>query len=294
MLVMSACSKRSSSHVMLIQEDPIPRPLFRQELGGSTTMMPSTDMSQPFLLASNSISSSSSSPSSSSYGFSFSMIQNSFYGEQEMPNYQSQMVSDHQPPWSYRPPPHEQLFNQKQQSTINQLQFKNNAPFWNASAATMGETSHGSYSSFSSELPVTSGGPVEEIKKTSGEVSLKKPRMETAQPSLPAFKVRKEKLGDRITALQQLVSPFGKTDTASVLHEAIEYIKFLHDQVNALSTPYLKNGHPMQKQQNSEKSNYQDLRSRGLCLVPIASTYPVSSESTSHELWTPAFGRVYR
>jgi hypothetical protein len=80
--------------------------------------------------------------------------------------------------------------------------------------------------------------------------------------------VRKEKLGDRITALQQLVSPFGKvsfwifllfsnstltiaslcfvirlkahpmvmysylfqTDTASVLHEAIEYIKFLHDQ----------------------------------------------------------------
>uniref|UniRef100_A0ACD5W204 Uncharacterized protein n=1 Tax=Avena sativa TaxID=4498 RepID=A0ACD5W204_AVESA len=58
----------------------------------------------------------------------------------------------------------------------------------------------------------------------------KRPRIEAPSP-LPTFKVRKEKLGDRITALQQLVSPFGKTDTASVLHEANEYIKFLHDQV---------------------------------------------------------------
>uniref|UniRef100_A0ACD6AJ49 Uncharacterized protein n=1 Tax=Avena sativa TaxID=4498 RepID=A0ACD6AJ49_AVESA len=60
---------------------------------------------------------------------------------------------------------------------------------------------------------------------------LKKKRTETQPSQLPTFKVRKEKLGDRVTALQQLVSPFGKTDTASVLHETIEYIKFLHDQV---------------------------------------------------------------
>ncbi|XP_062180729.1 transcription factor bHLH123-like isoform X2 [Phragmites australis] len=76
----------------------------------------------------------------------------------------------------------------------------------------------------------------------------KKTRIET--PShLPTFKVRKEKLGDRITALQQLVSPFGKTDTASVLHEAIEYIKLLHDQVASLSSPYLRCGRPVKLQQ---------------------------------------------
>ncbi|KAH6781622.1 Prolyl oligopeptidase family protein [Perilla frutescens var. frutescens] len=43
--------------------------------------------------------------------------------------------------------------------------------------------------------------------------------------------LRKEKLGDRIKALHQLVSPFGKTDTASFLLEAIGYIRFLHGQI---------------------------------------------------------------
>ncbi|PNX62362.1 transcription factor bHLH68-like protein, partial [Trifolium pratense] len=52
--------------------------------------------------------------------------------------------------------------------------------------------------------------------------------------------VRKEKLGDRITALHQLVSPFGRTDTASVLSEAIGYIKFLHGQIELLDDTGLK------------------------------------------------------
>jgi hypothetical protein len=33
-----------------------------------------------------------------------------------------------------------------------------------------------------------------------------------------AMQVRKEKLGDRITALQQLVSPFGKVQVLSVIN----------------------------------------------------------------------------
>jgi len=33
----------------------------------------------------------------------------------------------------------------------------------------------------------------------------------------------------------------------------------------------------------------QDLKSKGLCLVPISSTFPVATEATSAELWTPTF-----
>ncbi|MFS8026009.1 putative transcription factor bHLH family [Helianthus anomalus] len=100
------------------------------------------------------------------------------------------------------------------------------------------------------------------------------------------FQVRKEKLGDRITALQQLVSPFGKTDTASVLHEAIEYIKLLHDQVNVLSASYMKGvTKPLQPIHDKVKDGHkQDLRSLGLCLVPVSSTFPIATG-----FWTPSY-----
>ncbi|KAL8144550.1 hypothetical protein V2J09_017582 [Rumex salicifolius] len=132
---------------------------------------------------------------------------------------------------------------------------------------------------------------------STGGTTNKRSRNE-ASSALPPFKVRKEKMGDRITALQQLVSPFGKTDTASVLSEAIEYIKFLHEQVNVLSTPYLKSGASLQHQQTSDKSKdpegpRQDLRSRGLCLVPVSSTFPVAHETTV-DFWTPTFGGTFR
>ncbi|KAK8592308.1 hypothetical protein V6N13_062894 [Hibiscus sabdariffa] len=127
-------------------------------------------------------------------------------------------------------------------------------------------------------------------RKEAGEPAFKRPKLEALSP-LPTFKVRKEKLGDRITALQQLVSPFGKTDTASVLHEAIEYIKFLHDQVNVLNTPYMKQAAASQLKDPAEPK--QDLRSRGLCLVPMSSTFPVANETTT-DFWTPAFGGTLR
>ncbi|CAL9048542.1 unnamed protein product [Musa banksii] len=105
-----------------------------------------------------------------------------------------------------------------------------------------------------------------------------KPRFEQ-HSSFSPFKVRKEKMGDRIAALQQLVAPFGKTDTASVLMEAIGYIKFLLDQVEKLSLPYLRpsgNKRPrtMQEASNEERDEMgkRDLRSRGLCLVPLSRT----------------------
>ncbi|KAJ8514008.1 hypothetical protein OPV22_004442 [Ensete ventricosum] len=119
----------------------------------------------------------------------------------------------------------------------------------------------------------------------------KKPKTEASWASAGhgAIKVRKEKLGDRITALQQLVSPFGKSDTASVLHEAMGYIRFLHDQVQVLSSPYLQGMSSADHIQDGRGKN--DLRSRGLCLVPISSTEHVTS-SNGADLWSPAMGGV--
>ncbi|CAK9139758.1 unnamed protein product [Ilex paraguariensis] len=189
----------------------------------------------------------------------------------------------------------------------SQLQFSNNAPFWNSSTAPMNDARPSFFPSLQSQPTTTfnekpqNTSEVRELgtvtKKSSCEPSNKRPRNETPTP-LPAFKVRKEKMGDRITTLQQLVSPFGKTDTASVLSEAIEYIKFLHEQVSVLSTPYMKIGASIQHQQNSDKCKgpegpKQDLRSRGLCLVPVSSTFPVTHETTV-EFWTPTFGGTFR
>ncbi|KAL5548180.1 hypothetical protein UlMin_003411 [Ulmus minor] len=197
----------------------------------------------------------------------------------------------------------------KQPPFNSHLQFSNNAPFWNAPEAAMKDVRAGFFPSLQPQFPTP---PFNEKPKNISEVresgavgkksgsettSNKRPRNETSSP-LPAFKVRKEKMGDRITALQQLVSPFGKTDTASVLSEAIEYIKFLHEQVSVLSTPYMKSGAAIQHQQSCDKSKdpddpKQDLRSRGLCLVPVSSTFPVTHETTV-DFWTPTFGGTFR
>ncbi|XP_004509986.1 transcription factor bHLH123 isoform X2 [Cicer arietinum] len=202
------------------------------------------------------------------------------------------------PSWS-------KVTHQKQQPQNNQLHFTNNAPFWNASEGTIKDAPSSFLPPFATPIfgtpqpkNISEGRDSSSVAKKSGsEPAPKRPKNETPSP-LPAFKVRKEKMGDRITALQQLVSPFGKTDTASVLSEAIEYIKFLHEQVTVLSTPYMKSGAPIQHQQNSGKSKEtegpkQDLRSRGLCLVPVSSTFPMTHEPTV-EYWTPTFGGTFR
>uniref|UniRef100_J3LT12 BHLH domain-containing protein n=1 Tax=Oryza brachyantha TaxID=4533 RepID=J3LT12_ORYBR len=119
-------------------------------------------------------------------------------------------------------------------------------------------------------------------------------------------RVRRERLGERIIALQQLVSPFGKSDTASVLHEALGYIRFLHDQVQVLSSPYMERLPPSARVPESSAGGVaaaavaeaapprpSDLRSRGLCLVPVSCTEHVAG--TGHgrngaDLWSVAAG----
>ncbi|XP_066386080.1 transcription factor bHLH68-like isoform X2 [Miscanthus floridulus] len=125
-------------------------------------------------------------------------------------------------------------------------------------------------------------------------------------------RVRRERLGERIIALQQLVSPFGKSDTASVLHEALGYIRFLHDQVQVLSSPNMqrqpasahvpvstKRQTPTQTQNLLpsaagtvvEPPRASDLRSRSLCLVPVSCTEHLAGNShggNGADLWSVA------
>ncbi|KAL2943928.1 hypothetical protein RDABS01_032275 [Bienertia sinuspersici] len=182
-----------------------------------------------------------------------------------------------------------------------QLQFINNTPYWSGSTP-LNEVRPNFFSSLqAAQLPNMPA--FEEKPKTTMEVRDTSSMVKKSGPENNSKRgrnmVRKEKMGDRITALQQLVSPFGKTDTASVLSEAIEYIKFLHEQVSVLSNPYLKSGGSYQQNQPSEKAKIdpdgpkQDLRSRGLCLVPVSSTFPVTHETTV-DFWTPTFGGTFR
>lgn len=52
---------------------------------------------------------------------------------------------------------------------------------------------------------------------------------------------------------------------------------------------YLQTADKVKEQEGSK----QDLRSRGLCLVPISSTFPVATETTT-DFWTPNFGGTFR
>ncbi|XP_010270771.1 PREDICTED: transcription factor bHLH111 [Nelumbo nucifera] len=127
----------------------------------------------------------------------------------------------------------------------------------------------------------------------------KKPKHETPTAASVKVQATKVKLGDKITTLQQIVSPFGKTDTASVLLEAIGYIKFLQEQVQLLSNPYMKsnaNKDPWGTLERKDKGEAKlDLKSRGLCLVPISCTPQIYRENTGSDYWTPTYrGCLYR
>ncbi|KAH7519991.1 hypothetical protein FEM48_Zijuj08G0096300 [Ziziphus jujuba var. spinosa] len=127
------------------------------------------------------------------------------------------------------------------------------------------QKSKDSPSSNSSSITSAFKNEVSRTKRPSNSGNISEPKAsqsatKKSRPSNPPpLKIRKEKLGDRIASLHRLVAPFGKTDTASVLTEAIGYIQFLHDQVQGL-----------RKEEEKEKETKLELRSRGLCLVPIS------------------------
>ncbi|CAJ1840438.1 unnamed protein product [Sphenostylis stenocarpa] len=75
---------------------------------------------------------------------------------------------------------------------------------------------------------------------------------------------RNPKLSDKVTTLQKL------TDTASVLHEASLYIKLLQAQIR------------VSHQECGDKLQV-DLRSRGLCLVPVSMTEKVTMDDQIYQ-----------
>ncbi|MED6118861.1 hypothetical protein PIB30_006651 [Stylosanthes scabra] len=137
-------------------------------------------------------------------------------------------------------------------------------------------------------VPINSSSPGSSV-TTNNKVDHSKNQLHYA-----TSEVRNEKLGDRIRELHHLVCPFGKTDTASVLFEVIGYIKFLQNQIEALSSPYLGNEskdmrNQQYKFQDSKDNNPKDLRSRGLCLVPVSFTQHVNEKRA--DFWVPtAYG----
>ncbi|KAJ1293517.1 hypothetical protein BS78_01G074300 [Paspalum vaginatum] len=167
-----------------------------------------------------------------------------------------------------------------------------------------------SISSMSSSPPATAiSSSKSQAFKKKGSRSSDQRKAASAAPvaaaSAPATnkrpRVRRERLGERIVALQQLVSPFGKSDTASVLHEALGYIRFLHDQVQVLSSPYMQRQPasvhvPAQEgtvaEPEREPRRPGDLRSRGLCLVPVSCTEHVAGNGHSNgaDFWSVAAG----
>ncbi|KAJ6401723.1 hypothetical protein OIU84_013895 [Salix udensis] len=126
------------------------------------------------------------------------------------------------------------------------------------------------------------------------ETAVKKAKHESSSVSSVKMQAPKVKLSERVTALQQIVSPFGRTDTASVLYEAIQYIKFLQGQVQLLSNPYMKTTNsqkdPLVGLDRKDKGDAElDLKSRGLCLVPISCTPQIYHDNTGSDYWTPAY-----
>uniref|UniRef100_A0A0E0KC25 BHLH domain-containing protein n=1 Tax=Oryza punctata TaxID=4537 RepID=A0A0E0KC25_ORYPU len=96
-----------------------------------------------------------------------------------------------------------------------------------------------------------------------------KPRNQTAKATCK----RSQKLGDKITALQQLVSPYGKTDTASVLHEAAACIRQLHQQIQILTAPYpgtRSSSASSQQDAGGGRGTATELRRRGLCVAALS------------------------
>ncbi|CAA0834428.1 Transcription factor UNE12 [Striga hermonthica] len=145
-------------------------------------------------------------------------------------------------------------------------------------------------------------------------------RGQATDPHSIAERLRRERISERIKALQELVPSCNKTDRAAMLDEILDYVKFLRLQVKVLSMSRLggagavaqlvadipfqpieddtiENQHAWEKWSNEETESevaklmeedvgaaMQFLQSKSLCIMPIslaALIYPINQTDDS-------------
>ncbi|EEE62815.1 hypothetical protein OsJ_17618 [Oryza sativa Japonica Group] len=142
-----------------------------------------------------------------------------------------------------------------------------------------------------------------ECNSTATGSALKKARVQASSSAQSTLKVRKERLGDRITALHQIVSPFGKALSYPYMGDANGTGPMQNGPVGERN-PGLFPEYPGQllnhngntgaqqpaaqpEQQGANDDGKKDLRSRGLCLVPVSCTSHFGGDNAA-DYWAPA------
>nr|AKN09554.1 basic helix-loop-helix transcription factor [Salvia miltiorrhiza] len=158
--------------------------------------------------------------------------------------------------------------------------------------------SFGVSASAAASQPSAAGQPRQRVRARRGQAT---------DPHSIAERLRRERIAERMKALQELVPNANRTDKASMLDEIIDYVKFLRLQVKVLSTsrlggaaavaPLLGDASSQGKKGEKEGmataeqkvaklleedmgSAMQYLQGKGLCLMPISLATSISSSST--------------